>query len=97
MTSPEPRVPRSAADGHDAARWEEAARVRRDHPGWVVIWSRLHGEFRARPLFRAPPGTIAAATTPDGLIAQIDEIENARPSRARPGGPGSPEQERPPS
>ncbi len=81
--------------GGDQARRADVADIRRKRPGWVVIWSSLHGEFRARPLFRAPRGTIATAATPDDLIAQIDQIEDARPSRGRPGGPASPEQENP--
>jgi len=44
----------------------------------------------------APPGTLAAAATPDDLIAQMEQIENASPSRARPARLASPEQENTP-
>jgi hypothetical protein len=66
-----------AAD--DAARWEAVAQVRRDRPGWVVIWSALSGELQARPLLRAPRGTVAAGTTPDQITAQMDAIRQAAP------------------
>lgn len=67
----------------EAARWEAAARVREERPGWVVIWLTRKGEFRARPLFRAPPDTVAIGTTPEKLIARMDEIRQTtrRPSR----------------
>jgi hypothetical protein len=75
------------ADGSDtdeAAQWEAAARVRAAHPDWVVIWARLRGEFQARPLFRAPKGTVATGQTPADLIAQMNTIQAADPHRARP-------------
>ncbi len=65
----------------EAARWGAAARVRADHPGWVVIWSRLSREFQARPLFRAPKGTVAVGPTPETLIAQMTAIQAAAPHR----------------
>ncbi len=61
--------------------------MRDDRPGWVVYWSPLHGEFRARPPFRAPPGTLAAAVTPGDLITRMDQIENARQTAAEPASP----------
>lgn len=70
------------AEGGEAACWEMAARVRADHPGWVVIWSPFSGEFQARPLFRAPSGTVAAGRTPADLIAQMNIIRAAAPHRA---------------
>jgi hypothetical protein len=68
----------------EAARWEAVALVRADHPGWVVIWSRLSGEFQARPLFRAPKDTVASGPTPADLIAQMNAIQAAAPHRAEP-------------
>ncbi len=64
----------SAARG-EAGQWREAARIRREHPGW--------GRFRAYPLFRAPRGTALTAATPDELAAQMDRIRQARSPRAR--------------
>jgi hypothetical protein len=65
-----------------ALQWEAAAQVRADHPDWVVIWAQLRGEFQARPLFRAPRGTVAAGRTPADLVAQMNAIKAAAPHRA---------------
>lgn len=55
----------------EATQWETGARVRADHPGWVVIWSRNRGECQARPPFRATKGTVAAGPTPVRLPARL--------------------------
>jgi hypothetical protein len=73
----------------DQVRWDAAAQIRRDHPRWVVIWLARNGQFRARLLFRAPPGTVAIGTTAEELTARMDEIRQAtsrpkRPARTRP-------------
>jgi hypothetical protein len=73
---PAPGAPPTAAD--DAGRWREAARLRRDHPGWVVLWLAPAGEFRA---YRRLPGTrrdtALAAATPGDLAAQITQAQQA--------------------
>jgi hypothetical protein len=66
----------------EAARWAAAALIRRAHPGWVVIWSPARAEFQARPLFRAPRGTVAAGATPADLTAQMNAIRAAAPHHA---------------
>jgi hypothetical protein len=70
-----------AESDDDAACWEAAARVRRQRPGWVVIWVARKGQYQARPLFRAAPGTVATAVTPEGLTAQMETIQQAARSR----------------
>jgi len=66
MTSGEDQVrsaPMPDTDGRpidgDARRWQEAARLRHDHPGWVIIWLAPAAEFRAcrrlRGARREPP------------------------------------------
>lgn len=67
----------------ETGRWEAAAQVRSNYPKWVTIWSPLRGEFQARPLFRAPRGTVATGVTPDELTSRMDEIQQAavRPKR----------------
>lgn len=72
---------------NEAAYWKAAARVRKERPGWVVIWLARKGEFRARPLFRAPPDTVATGATPEELTASMDQIQRTaacpkRPARA---------------
>lgn len=63
-----------AAD--DADRWRSAARLRREHPGWVVIWLSSVGSFRAYPLSARRRSPLTAAD-PDQLAAQMDEMEKA--------------------
>lgn len=58
------------AGDKDAACKRTAAQLRRDHPRWVVIWAARKGDYQARPLFRATPRMIAAAT-PGELVAQM--------------------------
>jgi hypothetical protein len=80
MVRPDVASPETHADSgaeNEAARWEAAARVRQERPGWVVIWLERKGEFRARPLFRAPPNTVATGGTPEELTVQMDEIEQS--------------------
>ena len=65
----------------DDACWQEAARLRREHPPWVVIWLASEHQFRA---YRRMPGarrdTTLAASTPEELAALIAEAESASPS-----------------
>ncbi len=56
---------------------EEAARLRREYPRWVVLWLDREGQYRAGPLFRAPRGSVASAATPAELAARMDQIEAA--------------------
>lgn len=67
----------TAAD-NSAARWGEAAQLRRDYRGWIVIWLAAFAEFRA---YRRMPGArhvtvLTAATSPE-IAAQIDQVEQA--------------------
>jgi len=82
MTDAIPDGQSAAAD--EAGRRREAARIRREHPGWVVIWVARAGRYCAYPLFRAPRGTALAAATPDELAAQMDRIQQAARSARSP-------------
>jgi hypothetical protein len=64
-----------AAD--EAARWRAAARLRREHPRWVVIWLASAAAYRAYPLFRAPRETAVTAATPEQLAAEMDQLQQA--------------------
>jgi|SRR5450755_3464190 hypothetical protein len=66
------------------ARWEAAAQIRREHPRWVVIWSAMRAGFQARPLFRAPRGTVVAGATPEQRTSRMNAVELAA---LRSGGP----------
>jgi hypothetical protein len=68
----------AAVQAEDDAHWREAATLRRDHPGWVVVWIASAREFRA---YRRLPGARRdarlAAPTPGDLSAQITAAERA--------------------
>jgi hypothetical protein len=68
-----------AARDDEAGRWREAARLRRDHAGWVVIWLAPIGQFRA---YGRLPGarrdTALTAPTPARLADLIGQAEQAR-------------------
>ena len=73
-----PAAHRAAAD-EDASRWEQAARLRAEHRGWVVIWLASEARFRA---YRRLPGarrdTALSAATAIGMAAQITQAEIGR-------------------
>jgi hypothetical protein len=74
MVRPDAQIPHA----DDVAQHEAAAAaLRQERPGWVVIWLARKGEFRVRPLFRAPPDTVATGANTEELTAQMDEIEQA--------------------
>lgn len=79
MTSPD-AAPADVKGGHDAQRWREAARLRHDRPGWVIIWLAPASEFRA---YRRLPGTrhdtTVAAATAGGLAVAMTRAEQAAP------------------
>jgi hypothetical protein len=85
--SPAPGGPASAAD--EAERWREAARLRREHPGWIVVWLARESRYNA---YRRLPGTRrdTALTDPtaDGLASQIVSAEQA--ARHAPRNPENP-------
>jgi hypothetical protein len=62
----------------DAARWREAAELRGEHAGWVIIWLAPVGRFRA---YRRLPGarrdTALTDQTAAGLASQISRAEQA--------------------
>jgi hypothetical protein len=75
----------SGAGQNDGACWQEAARLRREHRGWIVIWLAPENCYRA---YRRLPGArrdtaLSAATSAD-MAAQIGQAEragNASPAR----------------
>jgi hypothetical protein len=62
----------------DAACWEQAARLRAEHRGWIVIWLSPEARFRA---YRRLPGarhdTTLSAAAPAEMAAQIRQAEQA--------------------
>jgi hypothetical protein len=76
--------------GGDARRWQEAARLRSEHPRWVIVWLAQPGEFHA---YARLPGTRSdtalAAPSADDLAAQIDRAEQPGTSRSARRGRGA--------
>ncbi len=70
--------PASPARQDDDTCWREAARLRREHRGWIVIWLAPENWFRA---YRRLPGarrdTALSAATPAEMAALIGEAERA--------------------
>jgi len=77
-----------AAPDRDTDRWREAARLRREHRGWIVIWLAAENRYRA---YRRLPGarrdTALSAATPGEMAGLIRQAEHAaaRPARRDPG------------
>ena len=79
----DPGQPRARGRGRC---WREAARLRREHRGWIVVWlapqncyrayRRLPGARRDTALSAATPGEIA------DLIGQAEQSATARRARS---------------
>jgi len=74
-------APETAAD---AECWREAARLRREHRGWIVIWLAPDHCYRA---YRRTPGarrdTALSAPTARDMAKQITQADKAAARRAR--------------
>jgi hypothetical protein len=88
MTGPDAVSERRAIDA-DAGCWREAARLRREFRGWVVIWLASPAEYKAyRRLPWARRDTALSAATPGELAALITRAEQAGRVPARRAGHG---------
>jgi hypothetical protein len=74
-------VSAAAAPGstdRDAQRWQQAAQLRAEHKGWIVVWLAPENCFRA---YRRMPGarrdTALSATTSGQMADQIRQAEQA--------------------
>jgi hypothetical protein len=72
--------------GEDAVRWRDAARLRAEHSGWVIVWLARTGQFRA---YKRLPGarrdTSLTAATAEALATRITAAEQAATRLARRG------------
>jgi hypothetical protein len=55
----------------EAERWREVARLRNEHPDYVIIWLAPTGQFRAYPLKNARRADTLTAVTAADLAEQI--------------------------
>jgi hypothetical protein len=67
----------STASG-DADRWREAARLRDERPGWVIIWLARTREYRAYQDSQSRRATALTAATAADLAAQIRQAAPRR-------------------
>lgn len=80
--SPVPGDQESAED-EDARCWREAARLRRKHRAWVIIWLAPAREFRAYGRLQgARRDTALVAATAADLAALINHAEENAPPRS---------------
>jgi hypothetical protein len=83
-------TPVSADRQDDDTCWREAARLRREFRGWIVIWLAPENCYRA---YRRLPGarrdTALSAATPAELAAQIGDAERAGTARPAQHGQGT--------
>ena len=64
--------------GNDAERWREVARLRNEHPDYVIIWLAPTRQFRAYPLKQARRTAALTAATAADLADQISRAHQGR-------------------
>jgi hypothetical protein len=74
----ERRVKQQPGPGDDEVRWEEVARLRNEHPDWVIIWLAAAGQFRAYRLSEARRADGLIATTAAGLAERMSRAPQRR-------------------
>jgi hypothetical protein len=60
-----------ALDDHQ----EQAARLDRDNPQWLVVWGIFSHQFVAFPLFRAPEGIVLCCQSGPELVRRMRQTE----------------------
>jgi hypothetical protein len=75
----------AGSTAQDDVSWQEAARLRREHRGWVVIWLAAETRFRA---YRRLPGarhdTALSAATAGEMADLIQQAEQAGDHAGKP-------------
>src|ERR1700691_6027474 len=54
---------------------EQAARLDRDNPRWMVVWGTFSHEFVAFPLFQVPPGTVLCSKSGPEIERRMRQAE----------------------
>jgi hypothetical protein len=60
-----------ASDDHQ----EQAARLDRDNPQWLVLWGIFSHEFVVFPLFLVPAGTVLHSGSSPELVRRMRQTE----------------------
>jgi hypothetical protein len=60
-----------------------AARIERQNPGWLVMWSLYYRQFYAYPCFRVPQGTVLHYADPGQLVAEMFSVQRAASQASR--------------
>jgi len=71
-------VNQQPAAGNDAERWREVARLRNEHPDYVIIWLAPTRQFRAYPLTQTRRAAALTAATAADLAEQIGRANQER-------------------
>jgi hypothetical protein len=71
-------VNQQPAVGNDAERWREVARLRNEHPDYVIIWLAPTRQFRAYPLKQARRAAALTAATAADLADQISRAHQGQ-------------------
>jgi hypothetical protein len=67
-----------SASGGEAERWLEVARLRNEHPDYVIIWLAPTRQFRAYPLRNPQRADALTAVTAVDLAEQISRAPPRR-------------------
>lgn len=81
----------------EEVRWRAARQLRRERPGWLIIWVARTAHFHAYPLSSRRSITLTAQTTGE-LALMIDQAGQAvsrHQAGLRPGPTGNPDSETP--
>jgi hypothetical protein len=54
---------------------EQAARLDRENPQWIVVWGIFSHQFVAFPLFSVPPGTVLCNHGEPELVRRMRQTE----------------------
>jgi hypothetical protein len=61
----------------DEQEQRTAARLEKDHPGWLIMWGYHTRLYWAFPRFNAQPGTVIAARGTGELLTLMHQAELA--------------------
>jgi hypothetical protein len=54
---------------------EQAAKLDRENPRWIVVWGTFSHQYVAFPLFLVPPGTVLCFRSEPELLRRMRQTE----------------------